>query len=484
MAMSLFPLEQDLSCPVCFEIFNDPVILSCSHSFCRTCLQRSWEEKMERECPVCRCQSSEGHLPTNLALRSACESFLQQKRARDLDPQRCPLHCMRLHLFCERDEKLVCTQCVSQHHQNHSFCSISKAASPRKEKLKILLARLETKRKVFQKSKYISEQVAAHIKSQAQNTETQIQEDFEKLHQFLREEEEATTAALKVEEEKKSQRMKKKIQELDKQIMEIISRVTELNNILKEDILIVQDFKKASERAEYIVPDPQPQESGALIDVAKHLGNLSYRVCKKMKNVCPYFPVVLDPNTANPSLSISADFSSFSNSAENPQLPDNPERMSAYESVLGSEGFSSGTYSWEVEVGNSEDWIVGVAEETVSRKETCGAVPENGFCCIWRDGNNITAGLSLSTSETLMKKPTIKRIRVTLKCQEGLVIFSNSDNNTDLHTFAHKFTKKVYPYFNNGSKNALKVIQQSNTESNSLTQSYSFLSRYFFGTST
>uniref|UniRef100_A0AAR2KD27 RING-type domain-containing protein n=1 Tax=Pygocentrus nattereri TaxID=42514 RepID=A0AAR2KD27_PYGNA len=78
MAMSLFPLEQDLSCPVCFEIFNDPVILSCSHSFCRTCLQRSWEEKMERECPVCRCQSSEGHLPTNLALRSASHGWSTQ----------------------------------------------------------------------------------------------------------------------------------------------------------------------------------------------------------------------------------------------------------------------------------------------------------------------------------------------------------------------------------------------------------------------
>ncbi|XP_036412965.1 zinc-binding protein A33-like [Colossoma macropomum] len=485
MATSLFPLEQDLSCPVCFEIFNDPVILSCSHSFCRTCLQQSWEEKIERECPVCRCRSSEDHLPTNLALRSACESFLQQKRERELDPLRCSLHSERLHLFCEKDEKLVCAKCVSQEHQNHSFCSITKAAIPRKGKLKTHLTRLETKLTIFQKIKDISEQEAAHIKSQAQNTETQIQEEFEKLHQFLREEEEATIAALKEEEEEKSQRMKKKIEELDKQIMEISSRVTELNNILKNDALIVQDFKKASERAQYTVPDPQ-LESGALIDVAKHLGNLSHRVWKEMKYLCPYFPVVLDPNTASPYLSISADFSSFSNSAEKYQLPDNPERMSAYRSVLGSEGFSSGTHSWAVEVGNSEDWIVGVAEESVSRKKTCGAVPENGFCCIWRDGNNIRAGLSVSTSETLMTKPTIKRICVTLKCQEGLVTFSNPDNDTTLHTFAHKFTKKVYPYFNNGSMNSLKVLSQSNNDNKSLTQntSYSFISRYFFGTST
>uniref|UniRef100_A0A671QLE1 RING-type domain-containing protein n=1 Tax=Sinocyclocheilus anshuiensis TaxID=1608454 RepID=A0A671QLE1_9TELE len=32
----------ELSCPVCCEIFKDPVLLSCSHSFCQECLQQFW----------------------------------------------------------------------------------------------------------------------------------------------------------------------------------------------------------------------------------------------------------------------------------------------------------------------------------------------------------------------------------------------------------------------------------------------------------
>uniref|UniRef100_A0A672MEK7 RING-type domain-containing protein n=1 Tax=Sinocyclocheilus grahami TaxID=75366 RepID=A0A672MEK7_SINGR len=33
---------EELSCPVCCEIFKAPVLLSCSHSVCKECLQREF----------------------------------------------------------------------------------------------------------------------------------------------------------------------------------------------------------------------------------------------------------------------------------------------------------------------------------------------------------------------------------------------------------------------------------------------------------
>uniref|UniRef100_A0A3Q3IS07 RING-type domain-containing protein n=1 Tax=Monopterus albus TaxID=43700 RepID=A0A3Q3IS07_MONAL len=45
-------LRLDLCCPVCQDVFKDPVVLSCSHSFCKDCLQSWWTEKGHRECPV------------------------------------------------------------------------------------------------------------------------------------------------------------------------------------------------------------------------------------------------------------------------------------------------------------------------------------------------------------------------------------------------------------------------------------------------
>ncbi|KAI4889208.1 hypothetical protein NFI96_005612 [Prochilodus magdalenae] len=413
MASSLSPLHQDLLCPICLEIFTDPVILSCGHSYCRACLQKSWTNNPGRECAVCRRRSSRENPSQDVALRNACETYIQQKRDSDSDSQGlwCSLHTEKLTLFCVYDEMLVCGQCVSQYHRNHSFCSIHKAAGPHKVKIQTHLTALKKKLQMFQKVKEISDQEAAHIKSQVHTTATQIQEEFKMLHQFLREEEEARFAELRKEENEKSQRMNKTIEELDKAIKDISARIAETEQKLKDDVLVLQDVQTAYEGAQYRGPVPE-LGSGALIDVAKHLGNLRFRVWEKMKTICPYFPVVLDPNTANPTLGISANLSSFAHSAENLQLPDNPERISAYKGVLGSEGFSSGAYSWEVEVGN----------------------------------------------KTLMTKPAIARIRVTLKLEKGLVTFTNPDYDEDLYTFAHTFTKKVYPYFYNRSKNSIKVL--------------------------
>ncbi|XP_032997781.1 zinc finger protein 184-like [Lacerta agilis] len=49
-------LRGDLSCPVCLDLFRDPVMVSgCGHNLCRACVSRCWGQ-LERSlrCPLCR----------------------------------------------------------------------------------------------------------------------------------------------------------------------------------------------------------------------------------------------------------------------------------------------------------------------------------------------------------------------------------------------------------------------------------------------
>uniref|UniRef100_A0A8K9X2W4 RING-type domain-containing protein n=1 Tax=Oncorhynchus mykiss TaxID=8022 RepID=A0A8K9X2W4_ONCMY len=46
----------ELTCPVCLELFREPVILECGHHFCRVCITQCWEAKYDEHptCPKCR----------------------------------------------------------------------------------------------------------------------------------------------------------------------------------------------------------------------------------------------------------------------------------------------------------------------------------------------------------------------------------------------------------------------------------------------
>ena len=123
--------EEDLSCPVCCEIFKDPVLLRCSHSVCKDCLERFWETKGSRECPVCRRRSSIDEPPTNLALKNLCESFLQERSQRSSAESGniCSDHTEKLKLFCLDDLQPVCLVCRdSKKHTNHKFLPLQEAA--------------------------------------------------------------------------------------------------------------------------------------------------------------------------------------------------------------------------------------------------------------------------------------------------------------------------------------------------------------------
>ncbi|XP_070759803.1 nuclear factor 7, brain-like [Enoplosus armatus] len=453
MADKIALVESFLSCHVCSETLRDPVSLSCNHSFCSSCLQTFWEQAENTNCPICKRKSSKENFGVNFALKELADSFAGRKKSGSSETEKgeekvevvCSKHQEEPKLFCKDEDRAVCPVCEFPHHVRHKVVPIEQAVGDLKDQLKSDLKSLQDKRDKYEAVEETYNEVIQHSKKQLLSTETKIRAEFNKLHQFLKEEEEYRLAALREEEEQKGKTISREMKMIQEQISSLSDSISAVEEELqKHNVPFLSSYKATQTRArvQSSLSDPQ-LVSGALIDVAKHLGNLSFRVWEKMKDTVHFSPVILDPNTADPRLSLSDDLISVRREDTKQQLPNNPERYTYYADVLGSEGFSSGTHSWEVEVGDHPDWNVGLAEESADRKGKIFASPKYGNWCLSHGSGKYTDGLG----KTVTVKKSLQRIRVQLDYDRGEVSFYDPEDMTHIYTHRDTFTEKLFPFF-------------------------------------
>ncbi|XP_078073399.1 zinc-binding protein A33-like [Mustelus asterias] len=461
-------MEVDLSCAICHDLYKDPVLIDCDHSFCRSCIIQCWEKAVTASCPVCRKETSSQDLRPIHVLSNIVETFVKRDKGDKIQLE-CSRHQEKLKVFCKTDNQPICVVCqISKNHQNHEMLPAEEAAEEFKEELRTSLKPVWNKKEEWKTVKRDYEKTLTHIQDQSVKTEKQIKAEFEKLHRFLREEERIVLEDLKLEKEKKSQEMKERIEKITEEISSLSVTVQDIEQELseQENIKFLTKFPDIQKRMKQTLPEPQ--KVYPLINVGKYIGSLQYRVWKKMLTVINTAPVTFDPNTAHPELLLSEDLSTVRNTEKWQQLPDNPERFDPCPCVLGSEGFTSGKHSWEVELGNKTEWSVGVAKESINRKGQITLNPDNGFwtMALWQ-GNEYWACEKSWKHLDLSVNP--RKIRVCLDYEGGKVSFYNSDNKSHIYTFTGTFTEKLYPYFSpeptDGDKNTepLKICPRTVT---------------------
>ncbi|XP_064411117.1 nuclear factor 7, brain-like [Latimeria chalumnae] len=236
MALKTLPeiFEKDLTCPICQEIFTDPVTLKCGHNFCWKCVCDYWETLNNQSCPICRALGSKTELHINITLLSITDSFKKKPKARPKGM--CSEHEEKLKLFCLEDQDLICVVCqTSKRHQKHKCCPIKEAALEYKKEVKMALTPLQDTGKTFTK---VLEECDKHLKDildQTDKTEKQIKEDFVKLHRFLHEEEKNMLADLKKEKEEKEQKVREKIKSISEEMTSLLNNIKEIEKKLDQE---------------------------------------------------------------------------------------------------------------------------------------------------------------------------------------------------------------------------------------------------------
>lgn len=181
--------------------------------------------------------------------------------------------------------------------------------------------------------------------------------------------------------------------------------------------------------------------------------------------LCSSVPVTLDPNTGSACLAVTPDLSSVSVCEEQP-LPDNPERFVSPQSILGSEGFSSGRHSWEVEVGDNSHWSLGVASGSFHRKEwsrsdqnpspPSDTEPGGGLWTVSLSYGEYRISPGHSSPLTLRRSP--RTVRIQLDWERGCLTFSDANDNALIYRFKKQWSGSLRPYFSTMcSKHPLKI---------------------------
>lgn len=67
--------QSHLTCSICFDLFIDPCVLVCGHSFCKLCITVFWDSANHRKCPLCN-EINFGNTTHSHTLKNMVEDIL------------------------------------------------------------------------------------------------------------------------------------------------------------------------------------------------------------------------------------------------------------------------------------------------------------------------------------------------------------------------------------------------------------------------
>ncbi|XP_054890695.1 tripartite motif containing 105 [Poeciliopsis prolifica] len=390
-------LREDLTCAICCDLFREPVMLSCMHHFCKACISRYWRGTLGPvTCPQCRKEFRSKQFQTNYlvaAMVDKVRSSSSETYIRDLE------------------EKLSTALETHNSRKEELLCTIRKD----KDKMDII--------------KRVGADLQGCVKS-----------EFRALHQILLEEENHMLDQLRREEAEELEKVQRHLEATELAMRELENNI----KLLQQSNMALTEFPELRPCAEVnVAPDFDINAFSG-----KYLAPLQYITWRRMFKALKPGPAALtfDVETAHPSIHVSRDKTEAVECDVMTPHTSNSKRFVQCVNILAAQAFQSGRHYWEVEVGSSPKWDLGVASETVDRRARIKLSPENGYWTLrLRKGSEYWAGTQPWTRLQLGSPP--QRIGVYLDCDERKVAFYNAEDMNLLCLFSKGPRGKVFPFF-------------------------------------
>ncbi|XP_028456698.1 E3 ubiquitin-protein ligase TRIM21 [Perca flavescens] len=487
-------------CPMCKRLFNtkpelhvNTFISEMVAQFRQSAQQKASSSSSEQQvskpgevpCDVCTGTKLKALKSCLVCLVSYCETHLEPhltmsglKRHQLIDPvenlegRMCTKHDKPLELFCKTDQTCVCMLCTVLDHKMHDVVPLKEYEGKKAELEAEIQQMIQKRRLKIQEIKHsvdLSEEDADREIAEGVQVFTSLKESVERgLNELIN--------TIKEKQKTTEKQAKSFIKELKQEISELMKRSTEVEQLSRsEDHLhLLQSVQSLKNNQPPPTKDwtevsirPSSYEGTVVRAVVQLEETLSKEMKKllesELKRVQQYaVDLTLDPDTAHPNLILSHGRKQVRTGKVKKNLPDNPERFSLIPCVLGKQSFSSGRFYFEVQVKGKSEWDLGVARESVNRKENIPLNPEDGYWTIWMINGNEYEALAGHPVLLSLKSPP-QKVGVFVDYEEGLVSFYDVDAAALIYSFTGcSFTEKLFLYLwpgnNEDGKNSAPLI--------------------------
>uniref|UniRef100_A0A3P8SFR8 Bloodthirsty-related gene family, member 30 n=1 Tax=Amphiprion percula TaxID=161767 RepID=A0A3P8SFR8_AMPPE len=542
--------EQELTCSICLDLFNDPVSTPCGHNFCQACIGGYWASSPVCTCPLCKRQFNErpqlsinkvfaliadkyklarygaaDMASTNPFLSAAatageevvwcdvctgvkqpavsscltctasyCTEHVQPHHTTPfyakhplMDPQEalrgrtCSIHRRLLEVYCRTCQRCICAICVLEEHRTHKTVSVQterlgKQVETEQDPIRVteLKRKLEGVQNYADRERGEVEHLLDEVSSSLDRIRSQVVGGIQNQLDAVMSKGEGLVNRLEAELEQLTDR-----------------RATlEMQAISQDHIGFLQSFEEATaplseEQNEEVDEASEFQLQLHLGDVKSSLSEIKdkmddIRSCRSRcsithvsaslrksqwslkghKKVRVYMEdVTLNPVTAYPFLILSEDRKQVKRGEKLQFYRNSQQRFDVWSCVIAKEGFSTGRHYWEVFVGESKDWKLGVVTESAQRKGLFDMSPSNGYYALWWSGSQLRA----LTSPPLTKVKSTQKLRqvgIFLDVDEGQVSFYNVKSGSEIYSFngSSEFTERMFPLLGTGDKEVPLVL--------------------------